>query len=226
MARFRRFEVYQRILDVGVIPVFHHDDPETAMRIVHACEAAGASVVEFTHRGDLAHEVFAAMVRRAARELPHVILGVGSIIDGPTCALYLACGANFIVGPVLSREAATTANLRKVAYIPGCGSATEIAEAHALGAEIVKIFPGGQVGGPAFVKAMLGPCPWTSIMPTGGVEPSEESLRAWFKAGAACVGMGSKLIRKDLVKAGDFEGVAREIAAAIALAEKVRADLD
>ncbi|HAK94901.1 MAG TPA: bifunctional 4-hydroxy-2-oxoglutarate aldolase/2-dehydro-3-deoxy-phosphogluconate aldolase [Planctomycetes bacterium] len=223
MARFRRLDVYRRMIDIGIVPVFYHDDVDTAKKIVRACAAGGATAIEFTNRGDGAHLAFGELVRAMQKELPDVVLGIGSVIDGPTCALYIAAGANFIVGPMLSREAAAAANRRKIAYIPGCGSVTEISEAEALGAEIVKIFPGGQVGGPAFVKAVLGPCPWTSIMPTGGVEPTEENLSAWFNAGAACIGIGSQLIRKELVQAGDFETLARETAKVVQLVKKIRA---
>jgi 2-dehydro-3-deoxyphosphogluconate aldolase/(4S)-4-hydroxy-2-oxoglutarate aldolase len=223
MARFRRLEVLQQMLDYGLVPVFYNADFDVAKKIVRACVAGGARVVEFTNRGDLAYQVFSELVRWAETELPETILGVGSVVDGPTCALYVASGANFVVGPVLSPEAARVANRRKVAYIPGCGSATEISQAEELGAEIVKIFPGGQVGGPAFVKAILGPCPWSLIMPTGGVDPTEESLGAWFGAGAACVGMGSKLVRKDLVKAGDYGGIEKAVRDALATIQKVRA---
>ncbi len=223
MARFRRLEVYRRMLDIGLVPVFYHDDVETAKRIARACAAGGATVIEFTNRGDGAHLVFEELVRARAKEFPDVVLGIGSVIDGPTCALYLAAGADFIVGPTLSPAAAETANRRKVAHIPGCGSVTEVSAAEALGAEIVKIFPGGQVGGPAFVEAVLGPCPWTAIMPTGGVEPTEAGLSAWFNAGAACVGIGSRLIRKELVAAGDFEALARETAKVVQLIKTIRA---
>ncbi len=223
MARFRRLDVYRRMIDIGIIPVFYHDDVETAKKIVRACAAGGATAIEFTNRGDGAHLAFAELVRWTQKELPDVMLGIGSVLDGPTCALYIACGANFIVGPIFSREAAEAANRRKVAYIPGCGSATEISDAEACGCEIVKIFPAGQVGGPAFVKAILGPCPWTSIMPTGGVDPTEENLSAWFNAGVVCVGIGSKLIRKDLVQAGDFETLKIETAKVLQLVKKIRA---
>lgn len=222
MARFSRLTVLQAMLDTGLVPVFYHKDVETAKSIVRACARGGARLVEFTNRGDLAFQVFADLVRWAETELPETILGVGSVIDGPTCALYIACGANFVVGPVLSGEAARTANRRKVAYVPGCGSASEISQAEELGAEIVKIFPGGQVGGPAFVKAVRGPCPWTSIMPTGGVDPTEESLTAWFSAGAACVGMGSKLVRKDLVETGDFGAIEKGVRRTLDLIAKLR----
>ena len=143
------------------------------------------------------------------REAPDVILGIGSVIDAPTAALYIAYGANFVVGPVLNKEVAKLCNRRKVAYSPGCGSASEISYAEELGVEIVKVFPGSSVGGPGFVKAVLGPCPWTRIMPTGGVDATKESIKAWFGAGVACVGIGSKLVCKDWVAAGDFAEITR-----------------
>jgi 2-dehydro-3-deoxyphosphogluconate aldolase/(4S)-4-hydroxy-2-oxoglutarate aldolase len=172
----------------------------------------------------MAPEVFRALSRYMRQELPEVILGVGSVVDAPTAALYIAYGTNFVVGPVLNKEVARLCNRRKVAYSPGCGSASEISQAEELGVEIVKVFPGGAVGGPAFVKAVLGPCPWSHIMPTGGVDATEESIRAWFGAGAACVGIGSKLIRKDLVAAGDWPAIAGNVRQVLQWIRKVRAE--
>jgi 2-dehydro-3-deoxyphosphogluconate aldolase/(4S)-4-hydroxy-2-oxoglutarate aldolase len=125
----------------------------------------------------------------------------------PTAALYIASGANFVVGPVLNAEIARLCNRRKVAYSPGCGSVSEISQAEELGVEIVKIFPGDEVGGPGFVKAVRGPMPWTRIMPTGGVDATRESVQGWIKAGAACLGMGSRLIRKDLVATENYAAI-------------------
>jgi 2-dehydro-3-deoxyphosphogluconate aldolase/(4S)-4-hydroxy-2-oxoglutarate aldolase len=207
MARFSRLTVLNTILDQGLVPVFYHADVEIARRVAAACAQGGARVIEFTNRGDMAAEVFRDLSLYVSRELPDVILGVGSVIDAPTAALYITYGANFVVGPVLNEEVARLCNRRKVAYSPGCGSASEISQAEELGVEIVKVFPGSSVGGPAFVKAVLGPCPWTSIMPTGGVDATEESIHTWFEAGVACVGIGSKLIRKDLVAAGDWAAI-------------------
>ncbi|MCP4539105.1 MAG: bifunctional 4-hydroxy-2-oxoglutarate aldolase/2-dehydro-3-deoxy-phosphogluconate aldolase [Chloroflexi bacterium] len=204
MARFKRLQVLNTIIETGLVPVFYHADVEVAKKIVAACAEGGAKVVEFTNRGDMAPEVFKELSRYVSSELPRTILGIGSIIDAPTAAMYIAYGANFVVGPVLNEQVARLCNRRKVAYSPGCGSATEISQAEELGVEIVKVFPGSAVGGPAFAKAVLGPCPWTSLMPTGGVDATQESIDAWFGAGVACVGIGSKLIRKDLVAAGDW----------------------
>ena len=211
MARFSRLEVLNTMIEIGAIPVFYNKDVEVAKKIVEACATGGAKVVEFTNRGDLAYQVFAELVRHFAKEDPSIILGIGSVIDPGTAALYISSGTNFVVGPVLNPDVAKVCNRRKVAYSPGCGSASEISEAEELGVEICKIFPGSQVGGPAFVKAVRGPCPWTRLMPTGGVDATEESIKGWFKAGVSCVGMGSKLVRKDLVAAGNWEEITRTV---------------
>jgi 2-dehydro-3-deoxyphosphogluconate aldolase/(4S)-4-hydroxy-2-oxoglutarate aldolase len=223
MARFDRLTVLNSILDTGLVPVFYNGDIETAKKIVTACARGGARVVEFTNRGDFAPQVFLELAKYTAQAEPGVILGVGSVVDAPTAALYIANGANFVVGPVLNPEIARLCNRRRIAYSPGCGSATEIAQAEELGVEIVKVFPGSAVGGPGFVKAVLGPSPWTRIMPTGGVDATRESIEAWFAAGVACVGIGSKLIRKDLVTAGDFDAIANTVAQVLAWIREARA---
>jgi len=211
MARFARMRVLNAILDSGLVPVFYHPNVEVAKKVAEACTAGGARVVEFTNRGDFAPEVFKELSQYLAQELPDVILGVGSVVDAPTAALYIAYGANFVVGPLLNPEIARLCNRRKIAYLPGCGSVSEIAYAEELGVEIVKVFPGRSVGGPDFVKSVLGPCPWTSIMPTGGVEATKQSVEAWFRAGAACVGMGSKLVCKEWVADGDWLAITRQV---------------
>ena len=212
MAHLDRLTVLNMMIESGMIPVFYNPDAETAIQVALACVAGGAPVIEFTNRGDFAPAVFHDLCRALRKQAPRVALGVGSIVDAPTASLYLAHGADFVVGPNLNPEVARLCNRRKIAYSPGCGSASEIAQAEELGVEIVKIFPGGSVGGPAFVKAILGPCPWTRIMPTGGVDATQESLTPWFRAGAACVGMGSNLITRELVDKGDFAALSRRTA--------------
>ncbi|MFC1585581.1 bifunctional 4-hydroxy-2-oxoglutarate aldolase/2-dehydro-3-deoxy-phosphogluconate aldolase [Fibrobacterota bacterium] len=222
MARFTRIQVLTKMEETGLVPVFYNPDIDVSKNIVEACARGGAVCLEMVNRGDRAIEVFQALELFCREEYPDVILGTGSIIDAPTAALYISYGSNFIVGPVLDRETALLCNKRKIPYSPGCGSATEIHQAHELGVEICKIFPGGQVGGPAFVKSMKGPCPWASIMPTGGVSPTRESLTEWFEAGITCAGMGSKLVTKDLVKNGDFDGIKKNIAEALSLIKEIR----
>lgn len=216
MAQFNKVQVLQAILATGMVPVYYHADAEVAKRVVKACYDGGVRAFEFTNRGDFASEVFIELVKYARRECPELILGVGSIVDAPTAALFLQYGANFVVGPYLNPEVARLCNRHLVPYTPGCGSVTEIGTAHELGCDLVKIFPAGNVGGPSFVKNIKAPLPWTLVMATGAVEPTEENLTAWFKAGVACVGMGSKLFPKETVAAGDWE----------AIAEKCRYSLD
>lgn len=208
--------------ETGMVPIFFHKDADTCKQVITACYKGGVRVFEFTNRGDYAHVVFDEINRWAETEYPDLILGSGSIIDAPTAALYIQLGSNFIVSPILNREVAEVVNRRKVLWSPGCGSATEISEAEALGVEIVKIFPGTQVGGPKFVAAVKGPMPWTSIMPTGGVEPTESNLSEWFKAGVHCVGMGSKLISSDIIKSKDYQKLEHDVRNALNIIRKLR----
>lgn len=222
MARFARLTVLNAMIDIGLVPLFHNSDIEVSREIVGALARAGARVVEFTNRGDQAIDVFGELERFCAAEHPNVILGAGSIIDAPTAAAYINAGAGFVVSPTLDRGVAELCNRRKVAHVPGCATATEIMKAHELGCEIVKVFPGGLVGGPAFVKAVKGPIPWASLMPTGGVDITEDSLAGWFEAGVPCVGMGSKLVSKDLVEAADWDTLERRTADVIGLISDLR----
>ncbi|RAV28188.1 bifunctional 4-hydroxy-2-oxoglutarate aldolase/2-dehydro-3-deoxy-phosphogluconate aldolase [Sinomicrobium soli] len=207
MAGYSRIEVVRTMGAGGMVPVFYHPDPEICKNVIRACYEGGARVFEFTNRGDLAHEVFRELKGFVTEALPGMILGVGSVIDAGTTALYLQLGADFIVSPLVNAEMARCCNRRKVAWMPGCGSVTEISYAEELGAEVVKIFPGAQVGGPSFVKAVKGPMPWSSIMPTGGVAPEKEALKAWFDAGVHCVGMGGKLFPAGPGGDYDYEAV-------------------
>jgi 2-dehydro-3-deoxyphosphogluconate aldolase / (4S)-4-hydroxy-2-oxoglutarate aldolase len=222
MAKFTRIEVALTMAETGLVLLFYHRDPGICKEVVAACVKGGARVFEFTNRGDFAHEVFAEIKKWAAETYPELILGTGSVPDAPTAAIFMQMGADFIVSPFLNPEIARICNRRKVMWIPGCGSLTEISVAEELGAEIVKIFPGPAVGGPAFVKAVKGPCPWTSIMPTGGAEAGEESLKQWFGAGVTCVGMGSTLISDRLVKTGDWATLEQNVKSTLKIIKKLR----
>jgi 2-dehydro-3-deoxyphosphogluconate aldolase/(4S)-4-hydroxy-2-oxoglutarate aldolase len=223
MAKYSRLRVLNTMIDSGLVPVFYHGDVEVATKIVSALKDAGVRCFEFVNRGDQAQLVFGELVRRF-RDTDEVILGAGSVVDPVTAGQYIQLGANFIVGPILNPEVARVCNRRKVAYSPGCGTPSEISAAEELGVEIVKIFPGSQIGGPGFVKAVRGPMPWTYLMPTGGVAPTEENLRGWFEAGVACVGIGSKLVRKDLVAAGDFDAIRELAVETLAIVKKIRSE--
>jgi 2-dehydro-3-deoxyphosphogluconate aldolase/(4S)-4-hydroxy-2-oxoglutarate aldolase len=224
MSRFTRIQVATTMLETGIVPVFYHKDINVCKQVVKACYDGGIRIFEFTNRGDFAHEVFRDLNKYAAQELPEMIMGVGSIMDAGTTSLYIQLGASFIVSPVLNEEMGKTCNRRKVLWSPGCGSVSEISRAEEMGAEIIKIFPASQVGGPGFIEAVKGPMPWTNIMPTGGVEPTEESLNAWFKAGAACVGMGSQLLKKSLIEKGEFNQITITCKFVIELVRKLKAE--
>jgi 2-dehydro-3-deoxyphosphogluconate aldolase/(4S)-4-hydroxy-2-oxoglutarate aldolase len=223
MAKYSRLRVLNTMIETGLVPVFYNPDVEVASKIVQALSDAGVRCFEFVNRGDQAHLVFGELVRRFG-DNENVIFGAGSVVDPVTAGQYIQLGANFIVGPVLNPEVAKICNRRKVPYSPGCSSVSEISAAEELGVEIVKIFPGSQVGGPGFVKAVRGPMPWTYLMPTGGVAPTEENLNGWFEAGVACVGMGSKLVRKDFVAAGNFKAIQNAAEETLAIIKKIRSN--
>lgn len=221
MARFTRLEVAQTMADTGMVPLFYHPDPAVGKRVLRACYDGGARLLEFTNRGDFAHEVFRELELFCRAELPGMIMGVGSVTDAGAASLYLQLGANFVVTPVFREDIAIVCNRKKVLWSPGCASLSEIARAEERGCEVVKLFP-GSVYGPGFVKAIKGPQPWTSIMPTGGVAPTEDNLRGWFEAGVTCVGMGSKLIAKALITGERYAELEAKTKEALAIIERVR----
>ncbi|MDR1090724.1 MAG: bifunctional 4-hydroxy-2-oxoglutarate aldolase/2-dehydro-3-deoxy-phosphogluconate aldolase [Prevotella sp.] len=222
MARFSRIKACQVMAETGMVPVFYHADPEVAKQVVKACYLGGVRAFEFTNRGDFAHEIFGELNKWAAKECPEMILGIGSIVDAGTASLFLQLGASFVVGPLLNPDIFKVCNRRQVAYIPGCGSVSEIGYAQELGAEVVKVFPAGNVGGPSFVKNVKAPMPWASIMVTGGVEPTEENLTKWFDAGVTCVGMGSNLFPKEVLAAKDWGKITQMCKDALAIIEKAK----
>lgn len=222
MARFKRLQVLNTINELGVVPLFYNKDAELVRNVVKALYDGGARIFEFTNRGDFAHEVFAEINKYCEEACPDMILGVGSVIDSGTASLYIQLGANFVVSPLLNPDMAKVCNRRKIAWIPGCATLSEINDAEELGCEVVKIFPGKEVGGPSFVKAATGPCPWTQLMPSGGVAPTEESLKGWFDAGAFCVGMGSQLVTKEIIQNKDFKKLEESMRDVLALVKKVR----
>ncbi len=222
MARFDKLAVLNKMGAAPMVPVFYHKDADTACAVLKACYDGGVRAFEFTNRGDFAHEVFARVIKFAAENCPEMAVGVGSVVEPATAALYIQLGACFVVGPMFNPEVARICNRRGIPYTPGCGSVTEISNAQEVGCDLCKVFP-GDVLGPKFVKGLLAPMPWTRIMVTGGVEPTDENLRSWFAAGVFCVGMGSKLFPKDKVAAADWDYITakcREALSTISLLKK------
>lgn len=221
MAQHTRIEVAHVMQETGMVPLFYHPDLELGKQVLKACYNGGARLLEFTARGDFAFEVFLELNRYAVKELPGMIMGVGSITDAAAASLFMQMGANFIVTPSLREDIALVCNRRKVLWSPGCGSLTEINKAEELGCEIIKLFPGSTYG-PGFVRAIKGPQPWTNIMPTGGVSTEESNLKAWFDAGVTCVGMGSKLISKEILANRSFGELQQRVRKTLDLIKKLR----
>ena len=221
MAKYDKIQVLTTMQETGLVPVFYHADPDIAKQVLKACYDGGIRAFEFTNRGDFAQEVFAVLVKYAAAELPGMILGIGSVVDPATAALYLQLGANFVVGPVYNPAVVPICNRRLVPYCPGCGSVSEVSAAQEAGCDLCKVFP-GDVLGPAFVKNLRAPMPWSRIMVTGGVKPERANLEAWFKAGVTCVGMGSNLFPKDAVAAGDWPRITELCRDALQIIREVR----
>ena len=221
MAQYTRIQVVNQMEESGMVTLFYHPDIEVAKPVLKACYDGGARLMEFTNRGDFALEIFTDLIKYAIEELPGMILGVGSVTDADAASQYMLAGVNFVVTPVFREDIAIVCNRRKVLWSPGCGSLTEIATAEEMGCELVKLFP-GSIYGPSFVKAVKGPQPWTSIMPTGGVSAEEDNLRGWFDAGVTCVGMGSKLISKEILANKDYATLEKNVAEALKLIRAIR----
>ena len=221
MAKYDKLQVLATMQQTGLVPVFYHADAAVAKQVLKACYDGGVRAFEFTNRGDFAHEVFAELVKYAAAELPGMILGIGSVVDPGTAALYLQLGANFVVGPIYNPAVVPVCNRRLVPYCPGCGSASEVSAAQEAGCDLCKVFP-GDVLGPAFVKGLRAPMPWSRLMVTGGVKPERANLEAWFKAGVTCVGMGSNLFPKDVIAAGDWPRITALCRDALQIIQEVR----
>ena len=207
MSKFNKIDTIGIIRNTGIVPVFYNKDADLTKKVVKACYDGGIRAFEFTNRGDGAHKVFEEVMAFVRKECPEMALGAGTILDAPTAALYIQMGADFLVSPCCVDEVITLANRRGIPYSPGCGTVTEIVHAQERGCDLVKVFPAGTVGGPAFVKNVLAPLPWAMIMCTGAVEPTQENLTAWAKSGVTAVGMGSKLFPKEVIAAGDWASI-------------------
>lgn len=221
MARFNKIQVLKTVAETGMVPVFYHKEIETAKNVVKACYEGGVRAFEFTNRGEFAHEVFGELCKFVEKECPDMIMGIGSIVDAPTAALYIQLGANFIVGPLFNPEIAKIANRRLIPYIPGCGTVSEIGFAQELGCDVCKVFP-GDVLGANFVKGLKAPMPWSMLMVTGGVKPEKENLKSWFDAGVTCVGMGSNLFPKDVIAAKNWQAITAKCKEALEIVAEVR----
>lgn len=221
MAKYDKIQVLTAIRETGIVPVFYNGNLEISKNVLKACYEGGIRAFEFANRGDFAQEVFGELVKYANKELPGMIVGIGSVVDPGTAALYIQLGANFVVGPLFNPAIAPICNRRNIPYAPGCGSVSEVGAAQEAGCDLCKVFP-GDVLGPAFVKGLRAPMPWSKLMVTGGVKPTRENLEGWFKAGVFCVGMGSNLFPKDVIAAGEWSKISDLCRDALAIVAQVR----
>jgi len=208
MARFTKIQVLSTMSATGVVPIFYHNDIETAKNVAKACYKGGMQVFEFTNRGEFAHEVFSELSKFINKECPELILGIGSIVDAPTASIYIQLGANFIVSPLFNPDIVRIANRRLIPYIPGCGSVSEVGLAQEAGCDLCKIFPGDLLG-VNFVKSIKAPMPWSSLMVTSGVRPEKDNLKSWFNAGATCVGIGSNLFPREIIASREWDKISK-----------------
>ncbi len=220
--QYNKLQVLSAMSETGMVPVFYHKDVQVAKDVLKACYEGGVRVFEFTNRGDFANEVFARLVKYAQESLPGMIMGIGSVVDAGTASLYLQLGAKFIVGPCFNLEVAKVCNRRLIPYTPGTGSVTEISNAQEAGCDLVKVFPAGNVGGPSYVKNVLGPLPWSMLIVTGAVEPTKENLTTWVKAGVTCVGMGSLLFPKEVIETGNWQFITDKCKEALGYIQEAR----
>lgn len=222
MAGHSKSTVLSTIRSDGVVPVFYHADVEVTKEAARRLVSGGLSTIEFTNRGDGAIEVVAQLLSWARGALPQLVVGVGSVSEATTAGHVIDLGASFVFAPSLSADVAAVCNARNIPYVPGCGTVTEIQAAYRMGCDIVKLFPAESVGGPDFLRAVRAPCPWVQAVPTGGVEPTAESMGRWFDAGAPAVGMGSKLLSSKMITEGDWDGIEQKIAATVAAVTQAR----
>ncbi len=217
---FEKKQILDELKRTGVVPLFTHDDPATALNVIDAAYRGGVRAFEFTNRKKNSFEVFTHLLQHASK-YPDLMLGIGTIMDGATTKKFIDAGAHFIISPILKLEMAEVCHAHDRLWIPGCATLTEIVTAKENGAQVIKVFP-GSVLGPGFVSAIMPVVPDLNLMITGGVEPTEKNLKEWFHAGAMCVGLGSQLFSKELIDGGNWTGLEEKVRNLIALAKQVR----
>jgi 2-dehydro-3-deoxyphosphogluconate aldolase / (4S)-4-hydroxy-2-oxoglutarate aldolase len=218
--KYSKQQIVKRLSDPGLVPLFSHHDTQEMLTILEASYRAGLRVFEFTNRQENSFQMFQELVRFCSG-LPDFILGVGTIMDGPTTQKFIDAGASFIISPIVKTEMGAVCEKNNVSWIPGAATLTEIVTAVDHGAAMVKIFP-GSILGPAFISAIRPVIPHVPLMITGGVETTEQNLRSWFNAGATCVGLGSHLFPKELLLKKDWDGLENKIRMALDLVKSVR----
>ncbi len=211
----------QKIMEQGVLPLFYHEDVSICIAVLKTLYEAGIRCVEFTNRGSKALANFASMIMERDASMPELTLGIGTIRSSDDATSFLEAGADFLVSPFFDSGVCDVAYMNKILWIPGCMTATEIHTAQNAGCSLIKLFP-GNVLGPGFVEAVAPLFSGLNFMVTGGVDASEESIKAWFNSGVAAVGIGGKLISKNVLQNGDYQQLKTKTIEVLTIINKIK----
>ena len=217
----KKSELLQLIPQQGILPLYFYKDTEVSIQVLKALFNAGIRTVEYTNRGEAALKNFKEMRRVCDTELNGMYLGVGTIKDSASAQAFIDAGADYIISPGLVEDAIKVADKNGIFWVPGCMTPSEIIRAEQLGAKMVKLFP-GNILGPSFVSAIKELFPNLLFMPTGGVDLDKENISGWFKAGVCAVGMGSKLISKQLLEQKDYAKIEELTREAISIIKSIK----
>lgn len=217
----RELQLIEEVKEIGFLPLYYHDNTEVCLSVANTLYDAGVKCIEFTNRGEHALKNFKELVKLRDKKMKGLLLAVGTIKSGSDAQKFIDAGADFLISPVFDSSVCDAAYLNKSMWIPGCTTPTEIHAAQKAGCKLIKLFP-GNVLGPGFVEAIMPLFNGIDFTITGGVEATEENLGAWFKAGIKVVGMGSKLITKEILKNGDYEELKLKTKEVISIIRKIK----
>ena len=203
------------IIEQGMLPLFYHADKDLSLNIVKTLYDAGVRTLEYTNRGPAALENF-RFLKESTKDLTGFYLGIGTIKTAQEAQDFIDAGADYIVAPTVNEEVANLVNAKGLLWVPGCMTPTEISKAQSLGALLIKLFP-ANILGPGFMGAIKELFAGQKFIPTGGVEIEESNLKTWFKSGVCAVGMGSKMITKEILENGDLKSLRENTVKALAL---------
>ena len=214
-------ELLKLIPQQGVLPLYFYKDADVSIEILKALYNAGIRAVEYTNRGEAALQNFKKMRVVCNEELKGMYLGIGTIKNGAMAQTFIDAGADYIICPGLIEDVATVADKNNMLWVPGCMTPSEIIRAENMGAKMIKLFP-GNILGPDFMSAIKELFPGLLFMPTGGVDLDKDNIAGWFKAGVCAVGMGSKLVSKNLLEQRDYAKIESLTRQAIEIVNSMR----
>ncbi|HTQ26817.1 MAG TPA: hypothetical protein VMI35_01755 [Puia sp.] len=212
MSEPRRVYILRQLYEAGMLPMFSHAEEKISLHVLEALYQGGVHVVEFTNRHARALEIFRVLKKESLINMPGLVLGAGTVMNLEQAKAFAGEGADFIVQPVTDKAVGAFCTARDLFWCPGAATLNEIVQAHDLGADIVKLFPAEHLGGPGYLRAIMAPCPWLRLLPTGGVRPQREFLQPWFEAGARVVGISSRLFTPEILSTGAYGAITEQVA--------------